>query len=54
MGDFITCGLSTGACTVMTCGGFLTAGEYLYCPVLVPAGMSVRPPTVWVPMLSAK
>lgn len=36
----------------MTCGGFLTADEYLYCPLLVPAGPSVRPPTVWVPMLS--
>lgn len=41
-----------GAGTVMTCWAFLTADEYLYWPLLVPAGMSVRPPTVWVPMLS--
>lgn len=41
-----------GADTVITCWAFLTADEYLYWLLLVIPGMSVRPPTVWVPMLS--
>lgn len=47
-----TCGRVTGAGTATTCWAFLTAEEYLYWPLLGIPGMSVRPLTVWVPMLS--
>lgn len=47
-----TCGRVTGAGTAITCWAFLTADEYLYWPLLGILGMSARPPTVWVPMLS--